>query len=329
LAQRGPQPDLTACGQHDDFEVICGAESPEDFELTPDGNGIIVAQFGRGGATGPGLVLFDPEEEKFSDLSVRVEPRQGWGDAGCIAPEGMALNPHGLSLATHPDGGTGLYVVNHNQRESIEMFEVSDAASGWELIWRGCLETEIDYNDLAIMPDGGFVGTRPTALQEPGANAFGGGNSGNLAVWTPESGEVVLPGTESGYPNGVVVGPEARYAYIAVWTGQQAIKYDLDARERVETVDLGFMPDNLTWTEGGRLLAAGIQGIAGDCDGVPCIQGFEVAEIDPETMTVRTVFRSQGGPSPISGVSVAIQRDDDVYVGSFQGDRVVRIDWID
>ncbi len=46
-------------------------------------------------------------------------------------------------------------------------------------------------------------------------------------------------------------------------------------------------------------------------------------------MNVRTVYRSEGGPSPISGVSVAIQLEDDVYVGSFQGDRLVRIDWTD
>ncbi len=328
-AQRAPAPALAECGQQGDVEVICGARAPEDLELTPDGNRIIVAQFGRGAAAGTGIVLFDPDAQDFRDLPVRVEPRPTWGEAACVEPEGMALNPHGLSLATHPDGVVGLYVVNHNLRESVEMFEVAEVGGGWELIWRGCLSAEVAYNDLAMLPNGGFVGTRPTALQEPGANAFGGGNSGDVAVWTPESGEVVLPDTASGFPNGVAVDPEGRFAYIAVWTGQGAIKYDLERRERVATVDLGFMPDNLTWTADGRLLAAGIQGIGGDCGGVPCIQGFEVAEIDPETMNVRTVYRSEAPPSPISGVSVAIQLEDDVYVGSFQGDRLVRIDWTD
>ena len=86
------------------------------------------------------------------------------------------------------------------------------------------------------------------------------------------------------------------------------------------------MPDNLTWTADGRLLAAGIQGIGGDCSGVPCIQGFEVAEIDPATSEPCTGPRAAPVPS---GVSVAIQLEDDVYVGSFQGDRLVRIDWTD
>jgi sugar lactone lactonase YvrE len=131
----------------------------------------------------------------------------------------------------------------------------------------------------------------------------------------------VLPDTEAGYPNGVAVDADGRYMYIAAWTGQQAIKYDLGARERVETVDLDFMPDNLTWTDRGTLLAAGILGLGGN------LAGFEVAEIDPETMNVRTVYRSEGEPSPIAGVSVAIQWNDDVFVGSFQGDRLVRVDW--
>lgn len=329
VSQRGQQqPALAACGPHDDVEVICGARSPEDFERTPDGGGIIVSEFGRGAATRAGLVLFDPETRTFEELPVRTEPRSGWGEAGCAQPAPMALTPHGLSLGARPDGVTGLYVVNHFDRESIEMLEVAEAAGGWELIWRGCLAAEIDYNDIAILPGGGFVGTRP--------NALGGGNggapaaaSGNVAVWTPESGEVVLPGTESAYPNGVVVDSDGRFAYIALWRGQGAIKYDLERRERVSTIELGFMPDNLTWAENGRLLAAGIQGTGPDCSGVPCIQGFEVAEIDPETMEVRRICRSEGGPSPIGGVSVAIQRGDDVYVGSFQGDRIVRLDWRD
>ena len=219
LAQRGPQPDLATCGQHDDVEVICGARSPEDFERTPDGRQLVVAEFGRGAATGTGLVLFDPDSKSFEDLPVRSEPRQGWDDDSCSQTEGMRLNPHGISLSTHPDGATGLYVVNHYQRESIEMFELDETQQGWELIWHGWLETEEDYNDLAMMPDGGFVGTRPSALQEPGGNAFGGGTSGNVARWIPGSGEQVLQGTESGFPNGVAVGPDGRYAYIAAWTG--------------------------------------------------------------------------------------------------------------
>ena len=52
----------------------------------------------------------------------------------------------------------------------------------------------------------------------------------------------------------------------------------------IGSVKVDFLPDNLTWTKEGRLLAAGVKGARGDCpagSGRPCIQGFGVAEIDP------------------------------------------------
>ena len=61
--------------------------------------------------------------------------------------------------------------------------------------------------------------------------------------------------------------------------------------------------------------------------GVPCIQGFEVAELDPAAWKAKTVFDSQGKGNIIPGVSVALQVGNSIYVGAFQGDRLVRIDW--
>ena len=54
-------------------------------------------------------------------------------------------------------------------------------------------------------------------------------------------------------------------------------------------VKLDFMPDNLTWTKKGRILAAGVKGARGDCGGTPCLQAFAVADIDPATMKAETI----------------------------------------
>jgi hypothetical protein len=65
----------------------------------------------------------------------------------------------------------------------------------------------------------------------------------------------------------------------------------------VSVIKLDFMVDNLTWTAKGQILAAGIKGVQGDCpggSGEPCIQGFEVAVIDPGKMQAKTVFDSYG-----------------------------------
>jgi hypothetical protein len=136
----------------------------------------------------------------------------------------------------------------------MEMYELRRAAPGWELAWHGCVVSKQDFNDVAALADGGFIATHPTALRAPGdtSNLFGGQPTGYVARWSAATGEVEMPGTRIGYPNGLVV-----------------------------------TPDNLTWTSDRHILAAGVVGVRGDCpakSGVPCGQGFGVAQIDPATM---------------------------------------------
>jgi len=49
-----------------------------------------------------------------------------------------------------------------------------------------------------------------------------------------------------------------------------------------------------------------------------------LAEVDPETMEHRILY-DNNGKALINGVSVAIDAGDAYYVGSFQGDRVVKV----
>lgn len=339
FAQQPAQPPLPAlldCGAHGEFEILCGTRSPEDLELTPDGKFLIVPQFVnvRGG-TGADLVLFDIAKKTYSKLPVTAEPRKDWGDPTCPGPVGNAIVPHGISLSKRTGGALQLYVVNHGTRQSMELFELKYAAGTWQLTWHGCVVTTQEFNDVAALPDGGFIATHPTALRTAGdtTNIFGGQPTGFVVRWAAGKGETELPGTRFGYPNGVVVSADGRFIYYNAWTAREVHKYDLKAGKDVTVVKLEFLPDNLTWTgkttaNKGRLLAAGVKGTRGDCpagSGAPCIQGFGIAEIDPANMHVRTVYDSQGKPPSIGGVSVALQVGSSAYIGSFQGDRLVKI----
>jgi len=53
---------------------------------------------------------------------------------------------------------------------------------------------------------------------------------------------------------------------------------------------------------------------------------FNVAQIDPGTMKIVQTFDSKDR-ALIAGVSVAVQAGNAIYVGAFQGDRLVKIDW--
>ena len=95
----------------------------------------------------------------------------------------------------------------------------------------------------------------------------------------------------------------------------------------VATAKVEFMPCNLTWTPGGPLISAGVKGARGNCppeSSTPCIQAFGVARIDPGTMVSAPLFDSGARPI-IFGVSVAIEVGSDLYLGAFDGDRVVRM----
>lgn len=317
-------PPLLDCGSDGDVQMICGTRAPEDFEVTPDGKALIIANFGRGEDFG--LDLFDLATEEFSEIPLAADKAPGWGDPACTESIGTAVSPHGLSLTQRTSGEWQFYVVNHNVRESMEMYELMQNGSQWILIWRGCVLAQEPYNDVHALPDGSFVATRPQAIESEGQDLFAGAPTGNVGLWSADEGEVVLPGTEYGYPNGVIVDSNGRYAYVSGWTTRDFKKYDLRAQREVGRVDLGFMPDNLTWTPDGTILAAGIKGVQGNCPAdsdAPCLQGMVVAEVDPANLAVN-VLRDNQGRGWINGTSVAIEADGLIYVGSFQGDRMVR-----
>jgi hypothetical protein len=126
-----------------------------------------------------------------------------------------------------------------------------------------------------------------------------------------------------------VASADGRFIYVNEFRAQVVHKFDLEKGADVGSVKVDFLPDNLTWTQQGSLLVAGVKGARGDCpegSGRRCLDGFGVAEIDPSTMKARTVFDSASAPEPlISGVSSALQVGDSIYLGAFLGDRIVKI----
>ncbi len=116
--------------------------------------------------------------------------------------------------------------------------------------------------------------------------------------------------------------------YLNAWTAKEVHKYDLKDGKELGVVKLDFMPDNITWTPKHQMLAAGVKGTRGDCpagSGTPCNLAFGVAEIDPAKMAAKTIFDSQGKGALIGGVSVALQVGNSIYIGAFQGDRLVKV----
>jgi len=336
VAQESKAPTMVhpiSCGVHGDVEVSCGTRRPEDIELTPDGKYLIATQFLDEHPTSPvggGMELFDLKKKTFTRMIIEDAPDKTWGDPACPDPIGDALVSHGESLAKRKDGRWALYVVNHGRRESIEMFELKPTAANWELVWHGCELGAHAYNDVAILPDGGFVGTQPLAfIPKGGRITLDSGITGYVALWKPGAGESEIPGTRMRFPNGVVVSADGNDMFVNEFLGHHVLKFDLKAGKQTGTVTVDFLPDNLTWTQHGHLLSAGMKGVASsECpkgSGKPCNLSFGIVEIDPATMQLRTTYDSENHDLLVEGVTVALKVGQDIYLGTHVSDRLVKL----
>jgi hypothetical protein len=332
-----------ACVATGDVEAFCGLPNPEDLEVLPDGHGVLVSAMhierGPGGITGkPGsLKWLDTATGAVTVLYPSASAPAGsstWGDQSCPGEIGAALLPHGFHLSRRKDGVWQLLVVNHNARESVEFFELKGHKGSWTLQWRGCAVPpgENRLNDVAALPDGGFVVTtmhyRPADAAATEGAADPAKDMGMLWRWEPGKGFSQVPGSTGFRPNGVQTDAAGQFAYIdTADNGGEVRKLDL---MRGEVTGTARVPraDNASWSRSGTLLVTGMTATADGnaCFKAPqemCPAAFEVFEVDPATMQARSLFAHEG--APMGAGTVAVQQGKDMLIGSFAGDHVMAV----
>jgi hypothetical protein len=328
-----PAPPCIAVGN---VTPICGLQAPEDLELLPNGKQLLIGEI-PGGAdhkTGGGLAVMDLAGDVVRPMEIRNEYKAGWGENSCTTPP-VKLAPHGIHLSKRNDGIWQILVVNHLERESIEMLELVPTKDSYSAIWRGCVvnATKGMHNDVVATPEGGFIATvmldkamfaRPDALTE----ILSGIDTGYLVEWRPGTGMVKLPNSEAPFNNGVQLSPDGNYAIFASWTGKQIRKYDRKAQRVSATADLSFYPDNLTVRDDGQLVIAGIDELASwkrclETRSSFCLTAFDVAAIDPRTLSVTPLYHAN--PGTLAGASAALQVRQTLYIGTYAGDRLLKV----
>lgn len=334
-ALAGATPDV-ACGADSEFAYVCGPERPEDVLALPGTPWLIASGFARGA----GLKLVDTRGRSFRKWFTGT-PDQIAPDrkrfAQCPGPVDPALfNARGLSLREVAPGRWQLLVVNHGGRESIEVFEVRAGTSEPSVTWRGCLpmpEGQV-ANSVASFADGTVL---VTVLTRPGtaiADFVQGRTTGAVWQWgAGASGFVQLPGTELPGNNGLEVDPDDQRFYVVAFGWRAVLVFDRRQPggpiERIEAPD--FMPDNIHWT-GGRLLLAGMRYdepacgglrkiVDGKADPMLCHRGWVVGELDLQNRRIATF--AYGRPqASFNGLSSAALLNDELWLGSFQSDRL-------
>ncbi len=317
------------CEEVNGIVSICNLQSPEDLVLTSRGN-ILFGEM----VEGRGISLLDVKSLLVTPLyqSRGQVSETGWGSPDCIDGPGAEVLIHGLDLLRRRDGRWQLLAVNHGGRESVEFFEFLPGIDP-QLHWRGCVIAPDDasFNDVAALPEGGFLVSR---MYSRGSStgllrALLGMDTGYVYRWTTETGFTALPGTEAPFPNGIVVSADGKSFFMNAWGGSEVRKYSLPESKLLAVAQIPS-PDNSNWASDGRLLVAShhygwsnlLSGLPND-DGSPVKMPFAIVAINPQTMTSETLVELEG--PPMGAGTAAVEVDGYLFIGSFTGDRIIRV----
>jgi hypothetical protein len=330
---------ITHCDSVGERTPICGWQSPEDMELLSDGHTLIVSEMEQQhGAVYGRLSLMDTLNNRKTVLDHRrVEDSERWGSNDCSSPPSDYLAPHGIHLSQRSDNRWQLLVVNHGSREAIEFYEVTEDQRQFQLLWRGCAEPPKGtfFNDVVALPEGGFIAThmfpktegKVGTLSWAEAKALLGFNPGFLLHWDGQS-FMQVENFSGDYPNGLQISADGDTLFINLWVGNKVVKFDRHNNQVLGEAEI-LHPDNSQWTADGKLLVASHDFTPGDLrlclqDGTqPCPGRFRVIELDPETLATRELLNQYG--APMGAGTVAQRVADQMYIGSFLGDRILRV----
>jgi sugar lactone lactonase YvrE len=330
---------ITSCEPIGAATPLCGYQNPEDLALLPGGRHVLVSEYGDSGERAGRISLLDLTSNQHTSLFAGAEPIAAgpWGAPDCAGPPSKEFSPHGIHLAQRADGLLQLLVVNHGAGESVEMFEVVRDGERWQLAWRGCAKAPDDLlNDVVALPEGGFLATRfapksrLSLLFALTKSMLFGSDTGWVYTWTRERGFSEVPGTRAAGANGVELSADGAKIFLNLTIASEVLRIDrrtgaIEARVSVP------LPDNSTWSRDGRLLVASLRGPARElfsCSGLErgtCPMPFAIVALDPQTMKTKTVY--EGGPgTPSGGATVGLETDGALLIGTYAGDRIVRVE---
>ena len=321
------------CSPSGGLSFICGIQNPEDLVLVPNTRWLIAS----GMAPGSGLHLVDTRAKTVRNLyaadapSARPDRTKFTSCPGPLDPKQAVL--HGLSLRPAETGRYTVYATNHGGRESIEVFELDTRGAAPSATWVGCvlMPDKMPANSVAAFRDGTLVATVLILPGKTFEDAFAGRNTGAVFMWTPGSSAFrMLPGTELSANNGIETSPDDQEFYVVSSTLKRIVAFSRkDPGKPLRVAQLAeFGPDNVRWTSENRLITAGMIDDEPACGGPPkteagirCSRGYIAATVDPKTMAVTELARGPATPS-FTGTAIAMRVGDELWLGSFNADRL-------
>lgn len=324
-AVQAPRVQDADCAPGEGIAYICGLMNAEDLLLLGSSDWVLTSGMN---SEGPGpqingkIYLVNRQYRSSEVLFPGDSPRMVHDTTlypDCPGPIDIGnMSVHGLALQEYPAGSGRyrLYTTSHGAREAIETYEVDTTGAQPGITWTGCipLPSNSFTNSVTILPDGGFMATQFMDNAGSGfAGVAAGEITGHVFEWHPGGPVEVMAGTELSGPNGIAISEDGEYLYVAAFGTHEIVRFELGTDPLQKTlVPVDITSDNLRWTPQGTIITAG-----GNRDG----QGWSVWELDPATMAASRI----GGAGPdarLQGGSSALVVGDELWVGTFMGDRI-------
>jgi hypothetical protein len=317
---------IKPCSPAGRLSYVCGPISVEDMVQVPGTRWVIGSsmRIGKRAARGSSLYAIDTTGKIATPAHIAVGPPQK-DFAGCPAPDFGALGTHGLELRPGPGGRHLLYTVNHNGRESIEVFQVQTMGGPPTLTWIGCLVLPPNTwgNAIAALPGGRLAISKFEDLDKLDmAPVLRGEITGTVYIWTPGTGFEELTAARLSGDNGLVATADGKWLYVNDQGRSQVVRLALDGSAPPAFAKVAFRPDNLRWAPDGTILVAGQVIAAGET--LAPSHAWGVARLNPKTMAVTQVLM-QKGRQEFSNATVALQIGQTLWIGTFRGDRIAYV----
>jgi hypothetical protein len=321
------------CPPTGDVSYVCGPRNAEDLVRIGSSEWLIASGMSalQGPATPGNLYLVNHETKEFEPWFPGLAPKFALDESlfgACPGPINLQnFSAHGLALRERGAGQYRLFMTSHGEREAIEVFDVDASGERPTIVWAGCvvLPERTFANSVAILDDGGLVTTKMMDPTAPDAFAavLSGQITGHVYEWHPGQPVTAVAGTELAGPNGIEVSPDQRWMFVTAIGSREVVRFDRQTSPPEKTVvAVDVSPDNLRWTAAGTLFTVGGNYVPPtECASPPCAAGWSVVEIDPQTMQATRVAGADQ-TAALQGASTALEVDDEIWIGTFSGDRI-------
>ena len=321
---------LDGCKSNEELKVYCDFMNPEDLALTPDGNFLIVAEFGGMAPlvemTSGKLSFFNLTDKTRTSAKITFGKNE-WGSEDCFRDPNIPFGPHGIDLVQRKDGKLQLAVVSHYPNESIEMFELVKR-NGWALEWKGCVDVDGLYyfNDVSLDTSGNFYASHmfesDFSIMSALWNVFAKSDTGIAVKWTKENKFEELDYTAGSFPNGIALDQINNNLIVNYNLGDKTILFDLNSKQILGIYEHNS-PDNVIIKDGFAWVTNhdhSVRESLGCGEIVNCTLPFSVNKLSLLDLSLVESYKFKSKNMGVG--TVGLPNDGSLWIGSYHSDRL-------